>query len=380
MERAMSMRVRFGVAVAIAYVACVSPSLGDEIVDGRVGPGALYRLVHPTDWNGRLVLYAHGFVSDEEPVALPPEADQLAVLFASQGFALAYSSFSENGWAVKDGAQRTHQLLGLYASKFGPPTGVYIAGASMGGLIAIELAERFPSKFIGVLPACAIAGGTRAQYDYLANTRAVFDVFYPGVLPGDAGDVPDDVNIDTDIIVPAIEAITNDATGAAVLAALAQTPAPFATADELGESIVTALVGHAGSFSDLVAKLHGKAYFDNVDTLYTGALPPLVLAIINATVGRFDAAPSALNFMAKYYQPTGRISVPMLMLSTSRDPVAPGFHQALYSQLTSDAGASALLFQRTVDRYGHCVFTQGELAAAFADLVAWVEFGVPPTP
>ena len=60
---------------------------------------------------------------------------------APQGFAVAVSSFSENGWALKDGTQRTHQLLGVFASKFGKPARVYAAGASMGGLIVVGLRE-----------------------------------------------------------------------------------------------------------------------------------------------------------------------------------------------------------------------------------------------
>ena len=119
---------------------------------------------------------------------------------------------------------------------------------------------------------------------------------------------------------------------------------------------------------------------DNETTVYSGVLPPAVLALINATVDRFDASPSALNNMARHYAPTGLLAMPMLMLSTSRDPVAPGFHQAIYSQLAAATGSRGNLVQRTIDRYGHCTFTPDELAAAFFDLVAWVEFGVPPAP
>ena len=42
-------------------------AFADEVVDGRVD-GALYRLVRPSNWNGRLVLYAHGFVPSDAPL------------------------------------------------------------------------------------------------------------------------------------------------------------------------------------------------------------------------------------------------------------------------------------------------------------------------
>ena len=70
----------------------------------------------------------------------------------------------------------------------------------------------------------------------------------------------------------------------------------------------------------------------------------------------------------------------MVMLSNSRDPVVPGFHRAAYSGLVAAAGHSDLLVQRTVNRYGHCEFTDAEIASAFFDLVVWVEFGFKPTP
>jgi len=89
---------------------------------------------------------------------------------APQGFAVAFTSFSENGFAVKDGAQRTYQLLGIFTSKFGPPAQVFVAGASLGGLITIKLVEEHPGTFVGALPVCAVAGGTKLHFDYYGNT------------------------------------------------------------------------------------------------------------------------------------------------------------------------------------------------------------------
>ena len=41
-------------------------------------------------------------------------------------------------------------------------------------------------------------------------------------------------------------------------------------------------------------------------------------------------------------------------------------------------GNSDLLVQRAIRGVGHCGFTATELITAFADLVAWVEYGVKP--
>jgi pimeloyl-ACP methyl ester carboxylesterase len=376
-------RVFLAVFIFSSVLTVAAPALADEIVNGTFGPGALYRLVRPTVWNGGLVIYAHGFVLPDQPLAIPPDAELAITLLTSQGFAVAASSFSENGWAVKDGTQRTHQLLGIFTSTFGTPGRVYAVGGSMGGLIAIRLVETYPWEFSGLLPVCAVAGGLRAELEYFANVRVLFDLFYPGVLPGTLVDVPAGIDVTSQIVVPATAAMTFDSTGALAIAAITQTPVPFVNGPELIQSIVTALAGAAG-YPHVLALTHGQPFFDNTDTSYTGALPPATLQWINANVQRFSASPAGLNYVEHNYTPTGDLHIPALTLRTFRDPLAPGFHQAAYGAAVAAAGSSDWLVQRAVagsaNGYGHCTFTPQELATAFGQLVVWVENGIKPGP
>ena len=367
----------------VAVVGLVAPAFADQVVNGSSGPGAVYRLVRPSNWNGILLLYAHAYISKDEPVGITPDDELVISLLAPQGFAVAVSSFSENGWVVKDGTQRTHQLLGLFTSKFGRPARVYAAGASMGGLIAIRLIESWPGEYAGVLPACAMTGGLARQVDFMANVRVLFDLFYPGVLPGTAVDVPTATDVIQDIVNPATAAMTADASGALAIAGIAQTPVQFANGPELIQSIATALGGAAG-YPEILGLTHGRAYFDNTATQYTGALPALTLAFINATVQRFSGTPAGRNSLEHNYTPTGDLRVPALTLSMFRDPVIPGFHRTVYGQQVVANGNADWLVQRSVagigGGYGHCTFTPQELTQAFFDLVLWGEFGVKPTP
>lgn len=374
------MSTRMSVLALVAVLNAAGPVLADEIVDGRTASGALYRLVKPTVWNGSLVLYAHGFVSPGAPVALPGEGDLITGLLVPQGFAVAFSSYSENGWAVRDGAERTHQLQRIFAQRFTEPARVYLAGASMGGLIVIKLAEEHPNTYAGALPACAAAGGSRAQFDYLAHVRAVFDYFYPNVLPGNAARMPGSLDVTHDIVEPATSAMALNPAGAFAIASVQQTPIPFASPEELIQSIVTALAFHADSMNDLIEKSAGHSVFDNRRTWYDGHLPVSVLRDLNLGIERFRASPSGLEFLERFYEPTGELHMPMVMLSSSRDPVVPGFHQASYGRSVALERQSKYLVQEQIDRYGHCVFTPDELGKAFADLVGWVEFGLKPTP
>lgn len=382
----MLKRRPFSMLLALtAFLALAGPASADDVVDGATGPGSIYRLIRPTNWNGILLLYAHGYVSKDQPVGIPDDAQLVASLAAARGFAVAVSSFSDNGWVVKDGTQRMHQLVGLFTSRFGKPARVYVAGGSMGGLIAIRMIETWPTEFAGVLPACAVAGGSVRNYDYYLNVRVLFDLFYPGVLPGTAVDVPDDIDVVNDIVNPALLAMANNPGPALTIASIAQTPVPWAFPNfaELFQSIATALGGAAG-YPEIIALAQGQSYFDNTTTQYTGALPPATLAFINANVQRFSGTPAARNTMDHNYTPTGDLRMPALTLSTFRDPVVPGFHRTIYAQTVAAMGNGDRLVQRevpgTAGGYGHCTFTPDELTKAFVDLVLWGEFGLKPTP
>src|SRR5262249_12576605 len=126
-------------------------------------------------------------------------------------------------------------------------------------------------------------------------------------------------------------------------------------------------------------RTHGHPYFDNRKTVYTGALPQTVLDTINATVQRFDASPSALQYLDRNYEPSGDLRIPMLMLSIAQDPEAPRLHPLAYLNAVAATGSSGFLVQREINRYGHCNFEPAELAAAFTDLARWVELGIKPT-
>jgi len=371
------------VLVSATALGSAGTACADEVVDGSIGPGSLYRIVVPTNWNGTLVLWAHGTVPTDQPVAIPSSLNQVAALLAPHGVAVAASSFSYNGWAVKDGAQRTHQLLGIFTSKFGTPGRVYVAGRSMGGLIAIKLIETYPFEFDGALLACPAAGGTRAQIDYGFNVYSLFELFYPGVLPYIDADDPQPIDVTSQIILPAIAAITNDPSRALAIASIDQTPVPFASGPELIESIVTPLVGAAG-YAEALELTHGRLFLDNSTTQYTGALPAATLQWINEKIRRVSASPAGLNQVEQNYTPTGYLTIPTLLISTYRDPAAPAFHGDLYESAVASAGDSDWLVRRSVPGtaggYGHCTFTPLEFATAFADLMLWDQYGVKPSP
>lgn len=352
-----------------------------RVVEGDSG-GALYAMFLPDGWNGDLVLYAHGFIDPEAPIALPTNdgIEALRDRLLELGYAVAYSSFPENGLAVKEGARSTHQLRGLFVEEFGEPDRVYLMAHSLGGLISIMLAEKHPSQYDGVVPMCGMIGGSQIQADYVANVRVLFDFFYPGVLPGDALNIPEGVDLQTEVILPVIQAISADPTGAGAISAIHQTPVPWSNGAELVESIVRAIGFNFRGGPDILERTHGNSPFDNTDTEYTGFLPPQVLAAVNTFVDRFEDTPDAVNYLRNFYLPSGELDIPVLTLHNVMDPVVPLFHEPAYQQIVAAAGESDRLVQRTVNRYGHCEFETAEMVQALQDLEDWAENGVKPAP
>src|SRR6185295_229396 len=95
--------------------------------------------------------------------------------------------------------------------------------------------------------------------------RVLFDLFYPGVLPGTAIDVPPGIDFVQDIFNPAVAAMTANPNGALAIAAVTQTPVQFANGPELFQSIATAL-GGAADYPEILGLTHGRPYFDNRTT------------------------------------------------------------------------------------------------------------------
>ena len=348
-----------------------------EQVTGETGPGSTYSLNVPVNWNGKLVVYVHGFVDAALPVALP-SIGALRDAIGDAGYAVAYSSFSENGYDFKDGLQRTHQLRGLFASRFGNPRQTLVMGHSLGGLITLALAERFPGQYNGALPMCGVVGGTRREIQYIGDVRVLFDYFYPGVLPGDVGTMPPITNLNTQILLPAQAAIIANPTGAFVIANITQTPVPGITPTETITSILTALGFHARGLVDLTDRSQGRAPYGNDTVTYTSVPFNSMMDALNAGVERFTLASNAAQWLEHNYEPSGALSIPVLTLHTTRDPVVPFFHETIFGIKAAQSGSSASLLQRSVSRYGHCAFALPEMVAALGDLAGWVDSGIKP--
>ncbi len=390
----------FAATVLMATVACdrepTSPGqlvsavqakmTGPQALEGTIGPGALYGLYLPESWNGDLVLIAHGYCgflpSQNSAEACFPTTDPSAValrdLLLAQGFGVAWSSFSDWGLVIKDGAIRTAQLQGLFTSQLGRPAHTYLVGISLGAASVMHLAESTPGRFDGVVPICGIVGGLEFQLSHYWHLRALVDYYYPGV-------VPDRLMSSSEFMATVMPGLAGGIFGnlakAAGVAAIDQIELAYnpANPSELLQSIMLPVMfqTHDRFAGGLIEALHGHNFFDNSTVQYSGSPDD---AALNAGVTRSVADPDARNLLRSWYEPTGGLRIPMLSLHNTRDPVVPFAHEARYAGLVAANGDPELLVLRQPVRFGHCAFSAAEEAQAVFDLATWVTSGVKPTP
>jgi pimeloyl-ACP methyl ester carboxylesterase len=369
-----------------------------KIVQGETGPGSLYEIHIPASWNGDAIFYSHGYRDAWSPVDLRDQDGLYAARDAlgAMGYAVAYSSWSQNGFALKDGAQRMHQLRALLASEAGgQPARSFLVAHSLGSGVGLHLVEQFPDQYDGALLMCGLVGGSLTQTQYLGHVRALFDFFYPGALPGSATFVP----LGTILTIQQVAAaVQSNPLGLLVIASALQTPLPYIpsgsvmdpnslAAQTLVGSLYGALGFHARGIANVIDLTHGHLPLDNHDTVYeigpnpllpTSVLAP-IFAQINANVGRFTMPQPARNYLTHYFTPSGNLQIPVLSVHNLWDPGVPAFHENVLLNAVTNAGATGNLLQRYELSFGHCNIPVSTALQGFLDLVGWVTTGTKPS-
>lgn len=388
------------VAVVLTTAAAAPHAQGSAAASyaGTLPNGATWVARVPSDWNGTVVLFSHGFRPgpDNPAVDAPDRATADALL--ARGFALAGSSYAHTGWALDTAVQDQLDTLAALRQHVGPEREVIAFGQSMGGLVSALLAERGGRDIDGALTTCGLVGGALNLNNYqLDGTYAMAQLLLPGQpIQLTKFTTPAEANATVTALTNALRAAQTTPSGRARIALAAALmnaptwftgPTPPSPRDWAGQQeaqynwllatlpfvvpariTINAVAGGDSSWNvgvHYAGLLRRSAQSGQVAGLYRQAGLDLTadLATLSRNATITPDLP-AVRWLARTSVPTGRLAKPELTLHTIVDNLAPvEFHQQ-YGGKVRRAGAEPLLRQAYVSRVGHCAFTPAEHVAA----------------
>lgn len=366
------------VAVFAALLFAAVPARAESVCDpdGVQSSGSIYRICMPAagQYNGILVIWAHGFQDAGTPVEIPE--DQLCIgdfcipeVINGLGFGFATNSYAKTGMAIAQGKQDIIDLVSIYAARKGQPQKVFLVGASEGGIITALAVEQRPDLFAGGVAACGPVGNFPLQINYFGDARATFNYFFPGVIPGDPFDPhPALVQIWSDYYDLIVKPIVMSPESRARLDEWVRVARLPYDADNyletVEQSVKDALRYSVVNLPDAVTTIGGFP-FENRTRYYTGSSNDFLL---NLLVPRRAASPAAVAMMnSPAYSTTGVLQRPLVTLHTLRDQQIPYWQEQLYQLKTLASGSFLTRHVNIgVDRFEHCNFTTDEVLASFA--------------
>ncbi len=360
--------------------------------------GAHFLIAMPANYNGRLVLWNHGY--DLAPPRPLTRAEDLGfpALLLPQGYAVAASSYRPDpvglgGWAVSDGAEDTDNLRAQFIDLFGIPERTFVVGASEGGLVTATIIELFGTdhdgrlNYDGALPMCGpLAGGRRNWYGGF-DLRVVYQHYCRNLPLPDEPQYPLFLGLDPDpanqITPDEVRARVNECTGV-LMPPSQRTPeqqenlSNILNVTHIPESFLITDMGFATfALQELVqVRTQGQSPVTNLGVGYTGSTDDHTL---NAEVFRAGSVPAARDWLSSAYDPNGSVSMPVLTIHTIGDGLVIVENENAYRRTLEEAGTAHNLVQTYINANGHCQFTFSEFVGAFQGLTNWVETGSAPT-
>jgi pimeloyl-ACP methyl ester carboxylesterase len=376
---------------------------------GKFSDGATYLIQVPSNWNGTLVLYSHGYVvpgfsNPAEDVGDPITG---AYLLANS-YALGGSSYATTGWAIQQALPDQIETLDTFKTLVGTPTRTIAWGHSLGGIVTAGLVQRYPERFDAALPMCGVVAGSVGTWNQALDSAFAFDVLLgagSGLKVVNITDPNKNVTIAEEILTKAQKTAKGRAR-IALTAALDDTPGWFHplspepsptdyVAQEANQYLWLSEIDFPFAF-DLRAELEHRAKgnaswnkgvdyakqlkksvdYAEVQALYQKAglnLDTDLQAVDKAA--RIQAKPSSLTYLEHNIIFNGEIAIPVLTLHTKGDGLVVVEDESAYKDVVDREHNGAFLRQVFVHRAGHCEFTPAETVVAFRALISRLDTG-----
>lgn len=368
--------------------------------------GAPYRIAVPANWNGILLVYAHGYRDKAdhpgEPNDRTPDIAPSAALIPSllaQGYALSGSAFKDNGWAIEEGIVDSKNLVDYFRARIARPDKVILWGFSMGTVIGFKSMEQNDGYYDGALCGCAVGGGAPSSWDAAGDLMLAYDaVFTMPASWGTPGDVRDDLDFDTEVLAKLGPELQNPLNFPKFefLRLVTGTPGrgiqPPAPPNFYPGWVATDMFFATEARSELERRA-GGAVSQNLNRIYyLTDEEKAYLNTLGIPTNVIDGYLAALNSRRNLNPPTaprryvednarysGKILNPVLTLHTLYDPLVTVSQERDYAFTVARAGRENLLFQTYTNGNGHCTFTGEQIAASLNAITNWVNSGVRPT-
>ena len=366
--------------LALVVTFASAAAVAETVVSGRTGGGAFYRMVVPDVWNGNLVIWNHGFDLDPPSALDAGDMGPLAPLQLSEGYAVAASSYQQNGWAVFKTKNDLQQLVAAFRGRFGQPNEIIVTGASLGGIVtASAIEEANLGNVTGAYAICGAVAGSR-NWDGAVDLRLAYDAVCANTpdaaIPGGAGGLPKNstmtptemalkVNACTGILTPPAYQTAQQQANLAKLLGVTKLPASFLITD-MGFATfgLQNLVYDQGKLAGKIAI--GNRYVDYDD------------AQVNASIARVTPNPGAANRMAKSYTPTGNVGqTKIVTLHTDKDGLVIVENESEYASVVPAANLATGIVVEAAP--SHCGFTGAETVAGWESLRGWLAGAAKPS-
>ncbi len=371
--------------------------------------GANFKIEMPASWNGTLVLYSHGYVTPGSALVAHDAGDPItAAWLLANGYAIAGSSYSQNGWALQQAFHDQIALLGHFQDEHGKPARTIAWGQSLGGIITAGLIQLHPERFAGAIPMCGVVAGGVGVWNQGLDAQFVLKT----LAPEPAASALQLVNIThkgfgtgsnfqlAEFVAAQEQATPKGRARLALVAAIGDTPGWFDPASaepaptdfatrELNQYRWDSIVDFPFLFAlraELEARAGGNPSWntgvdyakqldisinkDEVVALYSAAGLDLQADLAKlANAPRISATDDAVAYLTRYIVFNGEIEPPVLTMHTTGDGLVLPQDEQAYSSVVGSQGNSDLLRTTFVHRAGHCQFTPGETVTAFQTLI-----------
>lgn len=387
---------------------CITPGTTNT-QHGMVG-GANYTISVPANWNGTLVLYSHGYVFSTSPLLNPaPDVGDVTTASAllQQGYALAGSSYSSNGWALQQAFHDQIALLDFFNQTCGHPTRTIAWGHSLGGIITAGLIQLFPERFSGALPMCGVLAGGVGTWNQALDGAFAFNVLLAqSSLPIVHITNANGAFQQAENILAAAQQTPEGRARTALISAVSDTPGWFDRtlpepaandfiAQEQNQFLWQSKVDFAFAFGaraelemraggnpswntgvDYRRQLERSADRKEVEALYEQAGLNLNHDLdMLEDAPRIVADPQAKAYLSQFVTFNGELDMPVLSMHTTGDGLVVNQDEQAYSSAVRQGDDADMLRQIFVHRAGHCTFTPAETVAAFQTLVHRIDHG-----